>query len=214
MPPTARLGRDDLASVAEGRADLADYLPGAAFPIIVRPVGSHGGKGLVRIDEPSGLGACLENEPGPSFYVAPFVDYRSRDGLYRKYRIAFIEGGPFLCHLAISADWLVHYMNSGMDQDPAKRAEETRAIDEFEGGFMIRHDQALRSLAARIRLDYFVIDCGETGDGALLIFEADNAAAIHDLDLPELYPYRRPQMRRVFDAFEAMLWTKALEGAR
>ena len=62
---------------------------------------------------------------------------------------------------------------------------------------MIRNDRAPRSLAARIGLDYFAIDCGKTGDGALLIFLADNT-----------------WIRGVFDAFEAMLRTKALEGAR
>ena len=28
---------------------------------------------------------------------------------------------------------------------------------------------------------------------------------VHDLDPAELYPYKKPQMRKLFDAFEAFL---------
>ena len=45
----------------------------------------------------------------------------------------------------------------------------------------------------------------ETRDGRLLVFEADTAAIIHLMDPPDLFPYKPPQMRKVFAAFEAML---------
>ena len=54
-------------------------------------------------------------------------------------------------------------------------------------------------------LDYFGIDCGETPEGELLIFEADVAMIVHAMDPPDLFPYKGPQMRKVFDAFRAML---------
>jgi len=54
-------------------------------------------------------------------------------------------------------------------------------------------------------LEYFAIDCAELPDGSLLIFEADVAMIIHDLDPPGLYPYKKGQMKTVFDAFEAYL---------
>ena len=38
-----------------------------------------------------------------------------------------------------------------------------------------------------------------------LIFEADNTAVVHNMDTPEVYPYKAPQMRLVFDAFARML---------
>jgi hypothetical protein len=39
----------------------------------------------------------------------------------------------------------------------------------------------------------------------MLIFEADIAMLVHDMDKPEIFPYKRPQMRKVFDAFQQML---------
>jgi hypothetical protein len=75
----------------------------------------------------------------------------------------------------------------------------------FEIGFGRRHQSALGAMADRIGLDYFTIDCAETKDGSLLIFEADNTAVVHNMDSPELFPYKPPQMRKVFDAFVTML---------
>jgi hypothetical protein len=54
-------------------------------------------------------------------------------------------------------------------------------------------------------LDYYSIDCAETADGRLLLFEADAAAIIHMMDPPDLFPYKQTQMRRIFRAFEDML---------
>jgi hypothetical protein len=63
----------------------------------------------------------------------------------------------------------------------------------------------LDALAKRVGLDYFGIDCGETPEGELLIFEADVAMIVHAMDPPDLFPYKGPQMRKVFEAFRAML---------
>ena len=79
----------------------------------------------------------------------------------------------------------------------------------FDQGFAKRHRAALTGLAGRIGLDYFTVDCAETSDGSLLIFEADNTAIVHDMDSPEIFPYKVPQMRKVFDAFAAMLFRRS-----
>jgi hypothetical protein len=79
----------------------------------------------------------------------------------------------------------------------------------FDGGFARRHQGALAALADRIGLDYFTIDCAENKNGELLIFEADNTAVVHNMDSPEVYPYKAPQMRRIFEAFAAMLYRRS-----
>ena len=57
----------------------------------------------------------------------------------------------------------------------------------------------MAEMAARIGLDYFTIDCAENKRGELLIFEADNTAVVHNMDSPELFPYKPPQMRAIFE---------------
>jgi hypothetical protein len=64
-------------------------------------------------------------------------------------------------------------------------------------------------MAKRIGLEYFTIDCAENEDGDLLIFEADNTAVVHNMDPPDVFPYKPLQMRKIFDAFAAMLCRRA-----
>jgi hypothetical protein len=75
----------------------------------------------------------------------------------------------------------------------------------FDFGFGLRHRSVLKELSDRVGLDYFIIDCAETKTGDLLIFEADNTAVVHNMDSPELFPYKPAQMHKIFDAFAAML---------
>ena len=211
IPPTMMMTREALAAAADARS-FPGELAGHGLPMIARPVGSHAGKALERIDDWDALRAYLAATPAQTFYLSPFVDYAGADGLYRKYRIALIAGRPFLCHMAVSEHWMVHYLNAGMAESAAKRAEEAAAMEGFDAGFARRHAAGLDSLSRRLGLDYFAIDCAELADGALLIFEADVAMIVHDLDPAPLYPYKKPQMRKVFDAFERFLRAAAAHG--
>jgi hypothetical protein len=209
VPMTLRAGRASLAALGSGVADVADVLPDGAFPLIVRPVGSHAGRGLQRIDHADALGAYLAQRAEAEFYISRFVDYRSADGLYRKYRIVFIAGRPYACHMAIADQWMIYYLNANMKESAPKRAEEARFMAEFDDGFARRHGAGLQAVAERVGLDYFGIDCAEMPDGRLLLFEGDIAMIVHAMDSPEIFPYKAPQMQRVFAAFRALLQARS-----
>ena len=203
--PARIVSRADLAAVY-----LTSLLPGSNFPFLLRPLGSHAGNGLVRVEGPQDVHRFLADAEGDAFTLTQFIDYRGTNGWYCKYRIAFVAGRPFICHMAASETWMVHYLNAGMDESPAKRAAESTAM--LDDAFTSRHAAALTALAEAMGLDYFSVDCAETKDGRLLVFEADTAAIIHSMDPPELYPYKRQAMQRCYDAFAAMVRDKA--GAR
>ena len=205
MPMTLRTDRVSLERIAAGTVALADLLPDGAFPLIARPVGSHAGRGLAKLDAPASVAAYLAERPEGEFTIARFVDYRGGDGLFRKFRVVFIDGTPFACHMAIADQWMIYYLNADMKGSEAKRAEEARFMAEFDRDFARRHGAALTAIAGRIGLDYFGIDCAETADGRLLLFEADIAMIVHAMDSPAIFPYKPPQMRKLFDAFCAML---------
>jgi len=192
--------------LAVTRAELGSGLPpGYAYPALLRPHGSHAGQDLEFLDGPAALGGYLEQTTASAFFLANFIDYRGPDGLFHKYRIAFIAGAPFVCHMASSEHWMVHYLNAGMADSDDKRALETEAFATFDDGFARRHRHALAAIDAWIGLDYHQIDCAEAPDGRLLLFEADTAAIIHLMDPPDLFPYKPPQMHRVMQAFGSML---------
>jgi hypothetical protein len=114
--------------------------------------------------------------------------------------------------MAIADRWDIWYLNAGMSESAAKRLEEETFMRTFDIGFARRHRTALAGLADRVGLDYFMIDCAENNRGELLIFEADNTAVVHNMDSPELFPYKPPQMRAIFEAFAAMLHRHARLG--
>jgi hypothetical protein len=205
IPRTRRVDRQSLARLGSGAASVDAVLGEGDFPIIARPIGSHAGQGLTKLEAPAAVAAYLSERPEPEFYLARFIDYRSADGMFRKYRVALIEGRPYACHMGVSEHWMIHYLNAGMRESAEKRAEEARFMAEFDGDFARRHARAFEALAERVGLAYFGIDCGETLEGELLIFEADVAMIVHAMDPPDVFPYKPPQMRKVFDAFRAML---------
>ena len=82
---------------------------GIAYPVLVRAVGSQRGLTMVRIDHAGDERAfmrCLA--AGAELYIAPFVDFSSPDGRFRKYRVAMIGGQPFLNSLVTADHWNVH----------------------------------------------------------------------------------------------------------
>lgn len=192
---TTRLSRERYA---------ADGFP---VPHIVRPVGSHGGHGLERIDDDAQRAAYLAalDARVDSLYVAPYVDYRSADGYFRKYRIVFVGGEPFPFHLAISPNWMVHYYNAPMGEHAWMRDEEHAFLARIEDVFHGELADALRETASLLPLDYVGIDCAIGRDGKLLIFEADNALIIHTLDDPALYGYKHRYVPRILTALDAIV---------
>lgn len=212
MPASVRITRDSLTAIGNGTLAVSGLIGDGDFPAIVRPVGSHAGRALVKLDGPADVAPYLETLPDQQFYVARYVDYRGHDGLFRKYRIVFIDGRPFVAHMAISQHWMVHYLNAGMGDNEARREEEARFMASFEQDFARRHAAVLDTIVERVGLDYFGIDCAETRDGRLLIFEVDSALVVHAMDPADVYPYKQQQMRKVFDAFANMLQRRLKHG--
>src|ERR1700761_887871 len=205
IPATEAVTRAHLTSLLAPASSPDEIGEDLRFPIIVRPRGSHAGVGLGKVDDRAALGRYLAERSETEFFVSRFVDYSNDDGLFRKYRIVFVDGHAYACHMAIADRWDIWYLNAGMAYDEDKRLEEASFMRNFDVGFGFRHRRALAALAERVGLDYFTVDCAENHSGELLIFEADNTAVVHNMDSPELFPYKAPQMHKIFDAFAAML---------
>lgn len=212
--PILRTTRAAIEAHLATDADIVRLLPGGAFPVLLRPLGSHAGNDLVKADHPAALQYDLDGAPGDDFFLCGFVDYADADGLFRKYRVAFIDGASFLVHMAASEHWMVHYLNAGMTDRAERRDEEAAAMLNFDAGFARRHRAALAAVNDWVGLDYHQIDCAQAPDGRLLVFEADVAGIVHMMDPPEVFPYKPAQMRRLIAAFGEMLRRHATMAAR
>ena len=206
----------------EGVAEALQDIPGLLMPqverltrnallarpieaqVLLRPLGSHAGAELARIETADEAADWLESTHARELTLTPFVDYRDADGWFVKYRIALIGGVAFASHMAVSRHWMVHYLNAGMTEHAGRRAREAAWMADFDA-FAARHAETLSQIADRLGLDYLGLDCAEMPDGRLVLFEADVAMIVHDLDDAGLFPYKKPVMRRLFAGFEAAL---------
>lgn len=202
--PALHISRSVLQHIASGALELRAAVTGEDFPIILRPEGSHGGRGLDKITAAQELDGYLSTQDGNDFFLSRFIDYSDKDGLFRKYRIVLIEGAPYPCHMAISSHWMVHYVNAGMYEDQEKRAQEAAFLANF-ADFAARHRAALAAIYQRTGLDYIGIDCAQTQDGQLLVFEIATAMVVHAMDEETLFPHKKIHMQKVKNALQNLL---------
>lgn len=204
-PGTLRISRNQLQTLINDTSPSCPLRREGIFPLLVRPIDSHAGNNLSKVDDIAALGLAINALPDHEFFITPFVDYRSNDGQFRKYRVMLIDGKPFIGHMAISSHWMIHYLNAGMAVDAEKRAEEARVMANFDSDFAQRHASAFESIYKTIGLDYLGIDCAETPEGELLVFEIEHSMVVHAMDSIELYPYKLPIMQKLFNAFHDMV---------
>jgi tetratricopeptide (TPR) repeat protein len=184
-----------------------------AFPFLIRPLDSHAGNDLAKVDCAAELDAYLHATPEvEEFYLSAFVDYRNADGYFRKYRIVFVEGVPYPVHLAISPRWMIHYYNAPMAENAWMRDEEHAFLRDIDAVFDGPRARGLREIAAAIPLDYFGIDASIAPDGRVLLFEASAAMIVHLRDPIALYPYKARYVPRIIDALERLFAARMAHG--
>lgn len=198
-PILRRVPRDELCAVAESCAAELRY------PIVIRAVEQRNERGAEKVDTPIGLGLYLGKRSDRFYHVSPFVDCRGQDGLFRKIRLLFIDRRPYACHLAVSEGWNGSYVDARMEADMRRRREEEHFFATFDTDFVTRHSATLEALVECVGLTYFGVDCAETKSGELVVFKVDHTLLVHDMDPVDVFPYKPPQMRKIFDAFASYL---------
>jgi Tfp pilus assembly protein PilF len=201
IPPVAQLPRAEVI-----KADLAAKLAarGMTCPMLVRPISTQGGHGMVLLDTPDKLAEWTADD-ADAFYFIGFNDYRSPDGYYRKYRMIFIDLEVYPYHLAISKKWLVHYYSADMLEASWKREEEERFLADPRAALGAKAMDAVVAIARRMDLDYAGIDFSLLADGRVLVFEANATMLVHLHDPIEQFPYKHVHVPKIIAAFEAMV---------
>jgi glutathione synthase/RimK-type ligase-like ATP-grasp enzyme len=200
VPQTVRVDREVLFALDPSAADIA----GIPFPLLLRPVDRHGGRDLTRCGGPADVAPYLARVGASAFDASAFVDYRSPDGWYRKYRVIFVDGEPLPYHLAIAQEWMIHYYRAPMADNQWMRDEEARYLADPAAVFP-EWNTALPQVARALGLDYAGIDCTRLPDGALLVFEADAAMLVHGNDPIDVFPYKPAAVARIRAALEALI---------
>ena len=112
---------------------------------------------MEKISDTAALADYLHRIDFKAYFLSNFVDYHAEDGLYRKMRLALVDGVPYPCHMAISKNWMIHYLSSHMENEPEWRLEERAWMENF-GEFAKKHESVWAAFVERIGLDYFCVD--------------------------------------------------------
>jgi len=202
VPRIRRIARADMGAFATTHE-------GPDRPLLVRPAGSHGGDDLVRIEDRAALAAYAQRVPADEYYVSDFWDYRGANGLFRKYRLIFVDRQVFPYHLAITRHWLAHYLRAEM-ADAMKREEEEFLAD-FRRTFRGPAADAVREAARRLDLDYAGMDCTILPDGRVLVFEANAAMLVHLRESRAAFAYKHTHVPRIIAAIGEMVLRRIAE---
>ena len=193
-----RTANADLAVRAAERAGLA-------FPLIVRLAGTHSGRILGLFDSPDEMRSGMGQ--GGDLILTEFVDFRSPDGLYRKYRFFFLGRHIIFRHMLVSDHWNVHAKDRMryMFERPELRAEEAGLFEAPEGKLPADNIRTLEAIRDRMPLDFFGLDCGIMPDGRLVLFEANATMSFFPfMDAPE-FDYVRQCIIPAQRAFRELL---------
>lgn len=183
------------------------------YPLLVRVPGRHTGRHFVYVESQAALAPAVAALPGTDLLAVQYLDARGPDGLARKYRVMFIDGRLYPLHLALSADWKVHYFTADMARVAAHRDEESRFLRDMNGVLGDRAMCALAVIAEALGLDYAGIDFALTPDRDVLLFEANATMVVNPPDADPLWDYRRPAVAAIMEAIRRLLSRQAAAGS-
>jgi hypothetical protein len=178
---------------------------GLKFPLLLRTPGFHTGQHFIQVESSGDLARAIATLPGEAVLAIDYLDARGSDGMARKYRVMFIDGICYPLHLAISADWKVHYFTAAMAGNAAYREEERRFLEDMRATLGGRAVTALTGICAALGLDYAGVDFALGPDGSVLLFEANATMVILAPGPEAIWDYRRDAIAAVQAAAHRML---------
>jgi Tfp pilus assembly protein PilF len=181
---------------------LSSY--GLQFPILIRPIGSHTGIGLVQVRDEKSWVEHVSRYVDHTIYLTQYVDFRSADGYYRKYRAYWVGDQVVRNHLFVHTDWNVHGDSrlSTMVNNAWATEEEIRFLAYRDA---LSFDGVVRQIAASIGLDYFGVDFTFLPDGRMMIFEANASMRSFYPEWAEQFPYLHAATMNLSKAFQLLL---------
>lgn len=177
---------------------------GFGFPVLLRAPGFHTGRHFVRVAAAADLAAAASALPGADLLVIEPLVGRGADGMARKCRVMIVDSQLYPLHLAISAEWKVHYFTAQMEASAAYRAEELHFLTDMPGYLGPRATAGLAWIARTLALDYGGIDFAVGDAGEVQLFEANATMAIVPPPADPIWDYRRAAFDAVLGAASRM----------
>ncbi|MBV8087536.1 MAG: tetratricopeptide repeat protein [Chloroflexi bacterium] len=182
---------------------------GLRWPLLLRSPGFHTGEHFVQVTNAAELHAAARELPGQQLLAIEYLDTRSADGFFRKYRVLLIDGQLYPLHLAVSRNWKVHYFSADMAGSAEHRAEDGAFLADMRAVLGGPAVEALARVRDTLGLDYAGIDFALDAQGRVVIFEANATMVAPPPPAGECWDYRRPAVERANAAVQDMLLVRA-----
>jgi hypothetical protein len=145
---------------------------------------------------------------GRAYYISPYVDYSSEDGLFRKYRFFLIGEKIIPGHLIISNQW---YIKNDRQAHVEIDKELLSIVIKEEQAFLQNNDsydlKPLFELKSLLDLDFCGVDCYIDDNGIMGLFSISCSRHYFDTSKEENY-YSKKQIHTFNKAVEAMILSK------
>ncbi len=181
-----------------------------AFPLLMRPVGSQTGEGLVKFDSAREFKQAkfvLKES-----YLTEFHDFCSEDSFYRKYRCWWIGGTVVPNHLFAHTHWKVHSAASRLEtmaDRPTLQAEEKVFLADTCSAQRKQIDHMMEVIAEANGLDYFGVDFSFMPDGKIVVFEANATMRSYYPEYADSFAYLSKPATAHVAAFQKLVSEKA-----
>ncbi|MBW2208709.1 MAG: hypothetical protein JRG79_17530 [Deltaproteobacteria bacterium] len=177
------------------------------YPILIRPIGSQTGVGLIRLDTEN---QAQKYKLTGWFYITEFHDFRSSDGYYRKYRCWSIGEQIVPNHLFIGTEWNVH--GTSRFENMIKNKWMLDEEQFFLSGKSKRYNDNIPQMIATIKkitgLDYFGVDFGFTQADIPILFEANPTMRSNYPEWVTQFPYTKDVGDKHAKAFYDLIKSK------
>ena len=188
---------------------------GFCYPLVLRRRGGHGANQIHKIDSRFELEEWFTHQDQHQvFYVSPYFHYCWGDGLFRKFRVFFIDGLIYPASCVVSDCWQIHCDNPRhrdryrlMSSRITLQDEEKVFLNDPASSIGSNALNALWEIQRLIGLDYFGIDFALSESGKIIIFEVNAAMRQNIADIKD-FPYLRPSVDRMTNAFMTMVQSR------
>jgi len=162
IPKTYRIAPNTKEEI---RALGKHYFGDKAF--LFRPVSSHGGEGLFKIDDvTSETFDAFVLDGNKEYFLSEFVDFKNSEGVYQKARFYMINAKAYPRHYIDADTWKIH----AHSRESMKNIEEEKRFLENPPPLF---EKFCAYVYAYLKLDFFGVDCAMLPDGKIVLFEAN-----------------------------------------
>jgi glutathione synthase/RimK-type ligase-like ATP-grasp enzyme len=201
VPSTHRVARRNMGMLK--RLEARGLL---RVPAIVRAAGTHSGEIIGLCRDFAEVEAAVAAAPGDSI-VTEYVDYRSPDGIFRKFRVFAIGDRLIFRHVVFADQWSAHARDrvAFLERHPEMVAEWRHWCEAELSALGDAVVATLHRIRERLPLDYFGVDFGLLPDGRVLLFEANATMNFFPFPSAEEFPFSLRPLEPARAAFEALL---------